>query len=183
LSTLTCNTLLTSHVNPTSKLFFVLKEDNTKVAMGKDLLNLSASTIERLAMVRLDERIAGYSWRGHPKTYVFWTLRALGHRGVSLAAFDARHSVLRPTLQNVAGFGDAGWCHVMLEGGADVEAADQDGYRALHNAARLGHLDVLAVLLEHGADVDPMVGRETALDLAVLEGHAAVIALLSPSDA
>ena len=56
---------------------------------------------------------------------MFWTLRALGHRAVSLAAFDARHSVLRPTLQIVALLGDAGWCHVMLEGGADVEAADR----------------------------------------------------------
>ena len=32
----------------------------------------------------------------------------------------------------VALLGDAGWCHVMLEGGADVEAANRAGRRALH---------------------------------------------------
>ena len=75
--------------------------------MGLDFLNLPTGVVERLAMVRLDDPIAVYGYM-RPKTYVFWTLRALGHRGVSLAAFDARHSVLRPTLPNVAMLGDAG---------------------------------------------------------------------------
>ena len=129
-------------------------------------------------MVRLDEPIAGYDSR-RPKTYVFFILRALGHRGVSLAAFDARHSVLRPTLPNVAGFGDAEWCHVMLEGGADVEAEDDDGCTALYNAAGLGHTDVLAVLLEGGADVDAVAsGGLRALHLAARNGHADAVAVL-----
>ena len=147
--------------------------------MGLDFLDLPTSVVERLAMVRLDEPIAGYETWGHLKTYVFWKLRELGHRGVSLAAFEARHSVLRPTLRNVAVLGDAGWCRVILKGGADVEAANQYGHRALHNAARFGHADVVAVLLEGGANVDAEDSSGwRALHRAADHGFADAVAVL-----
>ena len=95
--------------------------------MGLDFLDLPTGVVEQLAKVRLDTPIEGYSERAPRKTYVFWKLLELGHRGVSLAAFDARHSVLRPTLRNVAGLGDTEWCRVMLEHVADVNAADGGG--------------------------------------------------------
>ena len=91
--------------------------------MGLSLLSLSASTIEQLAKVRLDEPIAGYSRHAPRKTSVFWILRELGHPGLSAAAWQARHSVLKPTLGNVALLGDAEWCRVMVEGGADVKSS------------------------------------------------------------
>ena len=49
-------------------------------------------------MVRLDAPIAGFNEEAPPKTFVFWILRASGHRGLHTVAWEARHSVLLPTL-------------------------------------------------------------------------------------
>mgnify|MGYP003684220429 CR=1 FL=1 len=117
-------------------------------------MSLSAQTIERLAMVRLDAPIAGFDERAPPKTFVFWILRASGHRGLHTVAWEARHSVLLPTLHNVARFGDAEWCGVMVEGGADVDAKDDNGETAFGMAAEYGHTDTMRLLLQLGADVD-----------------------------
>ena len=147
--------------------------------MPLDLLDLPTGVIEQLAKVRLDEEIAEDSVFSKPKTYVFWILRRLGHRGLYAAAWDARHSVVKPTLRNVAILGDAEWCRVMLEGRADVEGEDWDGRRAIHWAAKFGHNDTVAVLLEHGADVNAVGdGGWTALGLANNSGHADTAALL-----
>ena len=66
----------------------------------------------------------------------------------------------------------------MLEGGADVEGEDWHGMRAIHNAARYGHNDTVAVLLEHGADVKVVGGGWTALRWATNLGYADTAALL-----
>ena len=146
--------------------------------MPLDLLDLPTGVIEQLAKVRLDAPIAGSLYYGRPKTYVFWILRRLGHRGLYAAAWDARHSVLKPTLDNVAILGDAEWCRVMLEGGADVEGEDRHGRCAIHWAAILGHKDTVAVLLEHGADINAVWYGWTALHHALDDGHADTAALL-----
>ena len=104
-------------------------------------------------MVRLDEPYASdHAARG--KTFVFWILRELGHPGLSAAAWDARHSVLKPTLPNVARLGDTEWCRVMVEGGAAVDAKDHRGMTALIWAARSGHTETVQVLAELGADLN-----------------------------
>ena len=146
--------------------------------MPLDLLDLPTGAIEQLAKVRLDAKIAEDSYyTSH--YYVFWILRRLGHPGLYAAAWDARHSVLNPTLHNAAALGDAEWCHVMLEGGADVEGKDRIGMRAIHWAARLGQNDTVAVLLEHGADVNAEDEVDkTALRYATLNSHADTAALL-----
>lgn len=43
---------------------------------------------------------------------------------------------------------------VLLDGGADVEAANAQGSTSLHMAATRGHHEIVAVLIEAGADVD-----------------------------
>ena len=147
--------------------------------MPLDLLDLPTGVIEQLAKVRLDAPIAEDSIFYKPKTYVFWILRKIGHRGLSAAAWDARHSVVKPTLDNVAILGDAEWCRVMLEGGADVEGTDRNGMRAIHWAASYGHKDTVAVLLEHGADVE---GTDEygmrAIHNAAMYGHNDTVAVL-----
>ena len=146
--------------------------------MPLDLLDLPTGVIEQLAKVRLDAPIAGDSVLMR-KTYVFWILRRLGHRGLYAAAWDARHSVVKPTLPSVAVLGDAEWCGVMLEGGADVEGMDWTGRRAIHYAALLGHKDTVAVLLEHGADVNADDGGAfTVLRYATFNDHPDTAALL-----
>ena len=108
-------------------------------------------------MVRLDAPIAGFDEDDEdapPKTFVFWILRASGHRGLHTVAWEARHSVLLPTLHNVARLGDAEWCRVMVEGGADVDAKDGNHVTALGVAAEYGHTDTIRILVQLGADVN-----------------------------
>ncbi len=54
------------------------------------------------------------------------------------------------------------------------------GYTALHLAARGGHLDVLRILIDSGADIEARTDRSDlgAFHLAAAEGHEAVVRLL-----
>ena len=55
----------------------------------------------------------------------------------------------------------------LLKKGADVEASNKYGNRALMNAATFGKLDVVKCLVEHGADLEAKDGDgKTALDIA-----------------
>ena len=110
-------------------------------------------------MVRLDAPIAGFDEDDEdapPKTFVFWILRASGHRGLHTVAWEARHSVLLPTLHNVARLGDAEWCRVMVERGAVVDAEADYGFTAFRMAVQFGHTDTMRLLVQLGADVNKM---------------------------
>ena len=122
--------------------------------MGLDFLDLPTGVVERLAMVRLDEQIVGYPINRPRKTFVFWILRRSGHRGLYTVAWEARHSVLKPTLPNVAKMGDAEWCGVMVEGGAAVDGLNHAGRTALTWAASNGHIETVQLLVQLGADVN-----------------------------
>ena len=50
--------------------------------------------------------------------------------------------------------GQAAAADLMLRAGADPEAADSEGYTPLHEAALYGHIEVVRVLLSHGASVN-----------------------------
>ena len=68
---------------------------------------------------------------------------------------------------------------LLLEHGADVAAASNNGFTALIRAAQGGHVAVAQLLLQHGADVAAAdIAGDTALMLAALGGHEAVAQLL-----
>ncbi len=74
---------------------------------------------------------------------------------------------------------------LLLDAGADVNARRRDGMTALHTAAYRGHLDVIRLLLERGADASIAAhadagphGGETARDTALSQGQTAAAALL-----
>ena len=61
----------------------------------------------------------------------------------------------------------------MLQGGADPNSADSDGWTPLHKAAYRGHAAVVRALIENGADKSINNGVEmTALQLAQSNGKA-----------
>jgi ankyrin len=67
----------------------------------------------------------------------------------------------------------------LLKARPALNAIDADGCNALHLAAQDGHMDIVRVLLKHGA-IDGLPDRRghTPADLARLNGHAAVARVL-----
>jgi ankyrin repeat protein len=68
---------------------------------------------------------------------------------------------------------------LLLEAGADVNATQAGGFTALHQAAASGKLEIIAVLLEHGARRDARCDQgKLPCDYARERGHATVVELL-----
>jgi ankyrin repeat protein len=74
---------------------------------------------------------------------------------------------------------DAAVTRLLIERGADVNAAQTAGYRPLHQAAVTGRDDLVQMLLDAGADKTARCDREkTPADYARERGHAAVAQML-----
>ncbi|CAK9111616.1 unnamed protein product [Durusdinium trenchii] len=68
---------------------------------------------------------------------------------------------------------------LLLEAGADKDAADANGTTALHMAAVFEHLEIMELLLEAGADQDAAnADGTTALYIAARGGHVEAVRLL-----
>jgi len=92
---------------------------------------------------------------------------ALRHGGVA----TSRHRGSRDTpLHWVKN--DAETAEVLLEGGAEVNARNNEGNTPLHEAATFGFLETIKVLLEWGADVDAVNnGGYTPINFAELNSR------------
>jgi hypothetical protein len=67
----------------------------------------------------------------------------------------------------------------LVEHGADVNTASNDGYTPVFVAALRGHVDAIITLVEHGADVNTASNDGgTPVLAAAQKGHAGVIKLL-----
>jgi ankyrin repeat protein len=67
---------------------------------------------------------------------------------------------------------------VLVERGADIDKAMNDGGTSLIAASRVGHLEVVRMLLEQGADITRIWKGRTALQQAREENHPEIIHLL-----
>jgi ankyrin repeat protein len=73
-----------------------------------------------------------------------------------------------------------GVMQLLIESGADINVRDREGVSPLDNAAWLGSLDAVAILLAHGArlnDVEPETGA-TPINEAAYRGHTPVVQYL-----
>ena len=66
----------------------------------------------------------------------------------------------------------------LLAAGGDPNSVDAGGYSALQAAAENGHLEIVEMLVAHGADVGYSSEGNSALDLALAAGHANVVEFL-----
>lgn len=109
----------------------------------------------------------------------------------AVAATGARAQDERPPAQELslylmgaAAKGDAAVALQALEGGADPDTADRDGWTPLMYAAANGRTAIAALLLANGADPNRANGdKATALLLAVAGGHAEIARALIESGA
>lgn len=69
---------------------------------------------------------------------------------------------------------------MLLDAGADIDAAQHGGFTALHSAAFNGSTEVVRLLLERGANRELQTDdAQTAADLAREKGHREIAALLA----
>ena len=79
----------------------------------------------------------------------------------------------------MAMLGDGKAIAMLAAAGAPLDAADEDGNTALHEAVLGRHATAVAALLEAGADAQAINGEgQTPLALAELDGYEPVLSLL-----
>jgi ankyrin repeat protein len=70
---------------------------------------------------------------------------------------------------------------LLLDVGMDVDIADETGQRGLHNAVGNGYIEVVKLLLAHGADIDrPTTRYDGPLGFAAHFGYRDIAAFLAP---
>lgn len=87
----------------------------------------------------------------------------------------------RQMLQRVCEKGNYDQAKELIEAGADVNHADYAGNTALHEAALMGHTEIVELLLENGARADIQNGSEdldTPLIDAAANGHVETVKVL-----
>ena len=69
-----------------------------------------------------------------------------------------------------------------LDHGVSINVEDKYGNTGLHIAALKGHVHLVELFLKNGADQNVREGKlnHTFLDIAVLEGHDEIVAMLTP---
>ena len=82
-----------------------------------------------------------------------------------------------PTLIYWSSLGRVSQVKAILDSGEDPNILDSDAYSALHAAAENGHLDVVKLLIEHGADIH-YKSEYTALELAKMADHNEIVKYL-----
>lgn len=106
-------------------------------------------------------------------------LRSFGVLLVTTLALSASTPPEAP-VADAAMRGDLGAVRTLLERGGDPDAAQGDGMTALHWAAERGDEEVALLLIEAGANLDPVtrLGAYTPTHLAARGGHTAILRAL-----
>jgi ankyrin repeat protein len=96
------------------------------------------------------------------------------------ANVKARSKIGETALMDAATRGDVAAAKLLIAKGADVNARDHRGYTALMFAAQYDDdaVELVRLLLAHGADVMPVAEDQTALSLAAKRGETGVTKLL-----
>ena len=72
---------------------------------------------------------------------------------------------------------------MLLEAGAYPNVCQKSGVAPLHTAAQLGNIELIILLLEHGAEVGlRMEGGKLPADLAADKGFVEIAEILRPED-
>ncbi|AFZ80865.1 hypothetical protein BEWA_002720 [Theileria equi strain WA] len=110
--------------------------------------------------------LAGYAFSG--------TLAGAG----GLTGFDSSADVFPPPLVFASSIGNAEIVGKLLKSGANVNIGDSQGWTSLHCASEYGHLEIVKMLIEYGADSKLKIQENNAYHLAIWNGHADIAEFL-----
>jgi ankyrin repeat protein len=92
---------------------------------------------------------------------------------------DPKDSYRRTPLHLASENGHLEIVQLLLDRGADVKAADRNGWTSLYRASENGYLEIVQLLLNYSADIKAADrNRWTPLHLASLNGHLEIVQLL-----
>ncbi len=75
-------------------------------------------------------------------------------------------------------FGQIDTVRLCLEKGAEINYKDEYGYTALMWAAQEGHIEIIDLLIQRGANTEPKVQGKDALWIARDKGHSKIVKIL-----
>ena len=138
---------------------------------------------EMMSLIESDPGIVNRPNRGSNKTLLH---RCIEHHRLCMVeylltkdALQLRDASGNLPLHIAAGNGDTAITEILIQKGADVNAANNEGNQPLHLASETGHLTTVLCLLDHGADLGSNGwGGGSALHAAAEGGDGAVVQAL-----
>ena len=104
-------------------------------------------------------------------------VRSALERGAPIDAIDS-HGLRGTALEKAAANGHDDVVELLLGRGATIRFVGGTGLNAAHSAAVGGHIEILRMLVERAAPVDPDASLSSALVAAASQGHAEIVAYL-----
>ena len=99
-----------------------------------------------------------------------------GFEGIGIVSVSSRSTEGKTPLHWMATLGDAHGAQLLLEAGADVDAADSEGNSALHEAVLMRQHGVVGVLVRAGAQAHlENAAGETPFGIAATGGDAPIL--------
>lgn len=99
-------------------------------------------------------------------------------------SLPANSEAMAQALMRAALIGHTAAVHVLLDGGADINAIDRNGWTPLMEAVFAGHVETIRALLARGADVNTKDQADwTPLMEAASKGHVEAVMILLASGA
>lgn len=128
------------------------------------------SPLERLPKKEQEHKVIFITGEKHVAT----VRAALANEGLPASSEEAVQALMRAAL-----IGHTPAVRALLDGGADANALDTNGWTPLMEAAFAGHADTIRALLERGADVNTKdQAGWTPLMEAASKGHAQAVMIL-----
>ncbi|MFZ2197216.1 MAG: ankyrin repeat domain-containing protein [Thermodesulfovibrionales bacterium] len=149
----------------TVKLLLKNRADvNTPCNHGPNALSLASSRGQEAIVRLLIEKGADVNRRGQQGWYPISDAIEAGHAGILRALIEHGAQInisysYHTPLIHAAGRGRAEIVKILLDGGADVRAIDQNGMTALLRAIDHGHPEIAKMLIERGSDVNIRAGN------------------------